>query len=96
VDGALDKVAEEAREVAAARDEDPEATFTEIGDLFFAVVNIARHLDIDPEAALRGAVQKFRRRVERVEQLARNEGASIGAMTLEELDRLWELAKQSD
>jgi tetrapyrrole methylase family protein/MazG family protein len=96
VDGALDKVAEEAREVVAAREEDPEATFTEIGDLFFAVVNVARHLDIDPEAALRAAVQKFRRRVERVEQLALEEGASIGAMSLEELDRLWDLAKQSD
>jgi tetrapyrrole methylase family protein/MazG family protein len=96
VDGALDKVAEEAREVAAARDEDPEATFTEIGDLFFAVVNVARHLHIDPEAALRGAVQKFRKRVERVELLARKEGASIDAMALEELDRLWDLAKQSD
>ncbi len=96
VDGALDKVAEEAREVAAARDEDPEATFTEIGDVFFAVVNVARHLDVDPEAALRAAVQKFRRRVERVEQLAREAGASIGAMSLEELDRLWDLAKQSD
>jgi uncharacterized protein YabN with tetrapyrrole methylase and pyrophosphatase domain len=41
-------------------------------------------------------VQKFRRRVERVEQLALEEGASIGAMSLEELDRLWDLAKQSD
>ena len=96
VDGALDKVAEEAREVAAVQHGDPEATFTEIGDLFFAVVNVARHLDIDPESALRGAVQKFRRRVEHVEKAARAQGTSIDAMSLEELDGLWVSAKQSD
>ena len=96
VDGALDKVAEEAREVAAVQHSDPEATFAEIGDLFFAVVNVARHLDIDPESALRGAVQKFRRRVEHVESAARALGSSIDAMSLEELDRLWASAKESD
>lgn len=93
--GPLDKVAEEAREVAGAMGSgDPEATKAEVGDLLFAVVNIARHLDVDAESALRQAVSKFRHRVEAVETLASEQGKKMKEMTLSELDQLWTLVKQ--
>jgi uncharacterized protein YabN with tetrapyrrole methylase and pyrophosphatase domain len=65
----------------------------EVGDLLFAVVNVARHLDVDPESALRSAVNKFRSRVESVEKLAANKGLTMKEMTLEQLDELWEVVK---
>lgn len=95
IDGPLAKISEEAHEVAiAARAGDPEATKAEVGDLLFAVVNIARHLDIDAESALRGSVEKFRQRVESVEVLATHQGKKMKEMTLSELDELWEVVKQ--
>ncbi|MEY3806866.1 MAG: hypothetical protein RIR69_1678 [Actinomycetota bacterium] len=95
VAGPLDKIAEEAREVAGAiHSGDPEATKAEVGDLLFAVVNIARHLDVDAESALRHAVSKFRHRVEAVESLASDQGKKMKEMTLSELDQLWTLVKQ--
>ncbi|MFM1791336.1 MAG: hypothetical protein RLZZ526_1663 [Actinomycetota bacterium] len=93
--GALDKIAEEAAEVRAALDDvDPEAIATEMGDLLFSVVNVARHLDVDAESALRSAVRKFRARVESVEALARQKGRELTGMTLHELDELWEVVKK--
>ena len=93
--GPLAKVAEETVEVRDAMvSGDPESVTTEMGDLLFAVVNVARHLDVDPESALRGAVQKFRRRVEAVESLAAQRGSSIRGMDAAELDVLWESVKQ--
>ena len=95
VAGPLDKIAEEAREVAGAiHSGDPESTKAEVGDLLFAVVNIARHLDVDAESALRQAVSKFRFRVEAVESLASDQGKKMKEMTLSELDQLWTLVKQ--
>ena len=95
IEGPLSKLDEELAEIrdaVAAGDSDEQ--LSEIGDLLFAVVNVARHLDIDAESALRFAVQKFRRRVEAVETLATQSGKSMKAMTLEELDLLWESVKQ--
>ena len=93
--GALDKIAEEAAEVRAALgNTDPEAVATEIGDLLFSVVNVARHLDVDAESALRAAVRKFRGRVEAVEALARAQGRSLTGMSPGELDQLWEVVKK--
>jgi uncharacterized protein YabN with tetrapyrrole methylase and pyrophosphatase domain len=66
----------------------------EIGDLLFAVVNVARHLDIDPESALRSAVLTFRSRVDAVNALAVNNGQNIAEMSLVELDQLWEVVKK--
>ena len=66
----------------------------EIGDLLFAVVNVARHLDIDPESALRSAVLTFRGRVDAVNALAVNNGQNIAEMSLVELDQLWEVVKK--
>ena len=95
ITGPLAKIGEEAAEVVhAATTGDPEATMTEVGDLLFAVVNVARHLDIDPESALRAAVAKFRLRVESVEGLATQQGKNMKEMTLLELDELWEVVKQ--
>jgi tetrapyrrole methylase family protein/MazG family protein len=95
INGPLEKIGEEATEVAqAAVAGDPEATMVEVGDLLFAVVNVARHLDVDPESALRAAVAKFRQRVESVESLATQQGKKMKEMTLSELDALWEVVKQ--
>src|SRR5258706_6980333 len=75
VSGALPKIAEETAELMAAVDGgDASAIDGELGDLLFAVVNVARHLDIEPEAALRGATHKFRGRFEGVDRLAAERG----------------------
>jgi tetrapyrrole methylase family protein/MazG family protein len=95
LDGPMAKLSEELNEInEAVALSDPEATMTEVGDLLFAMVNVARHLDIDPESALRGAIHKFRRRVEAVETLATEQGRSMKSMDLSELDALWEVVKQ--
>ena len=94
VHGALPKVAEETAEViAAAGSGDREAVADEVGDLLFAVVNVARHLDIEPEAALRAASHKFRRRFETVERLAGQRGIDVHSAGLDALDKLWNEAK---
>lgn len=89
--GVLKKIGEEMREVEEASD--PEWRASEVGDLLFAVVNYARWLDVDPEAVLREANRRFRRRFGRIEAAAAEGGHSIQGMTLEEMDRLWEAAK---
>ena len=97
VTGALPKIAEEADElVAAAADGDGEATTDELGDLLFAVVNVARHLRVDPESALRSAANKFRRRFEAVEGLATERGIDIHTSGLDELDALWDEVKRDE
>ena len=95
IDGPLAKLDEELAEIRdAVAANDPDEQLAEVGDLLFAVVNVARHLDIDPESALRFAVQKFRTRVEAVETLATQMGKTLKSMTLDELDGLWESVKQ--
>jgi len=93
--GPMAKVREEteevAREVGAGRREKVE---DEIGDLLFAVVNLARKLSVEPSAALERANQKFTRRFEGVEALAEERGIQIGRASLEELDKLWDEVKQ--
>ncbi|CAB4662523.1 unannotated protein [freshwater metagenome] len=94
VQGPLAKISEEAGEVQQSlMSGDADATLAEVGDLLFAVVNVARHLDVDPESALRIAVNKFRSRVESVEKLASEQGRVMKDMTLEQLDELWEVVK---
>ena len=73
-----------------------EAIEDEIGDLLFAVVNLARKLAIDPGAALERANDKFKERFERVEELAAARGVELGRASLEELDELWEEVKRRD
>lgn len=92
VDGVLEKVREEIEEVRLAGN--VEELADELGDLFFALVNLARWKNVDAEAALRAASQKFRRRFEYIEQRAQALGKPIRSMNLQELDDLWNEAKQ--
>ncbi len=91
VEGILAKVAEELAELAEA--EGPAARSEELGDLLMVVVNLARHHDVDSEAALRAANQKFRRRFGIVERLAAERGVALRDLSFEELDQLWDAAK---
>jgi tetrapyrrole methylase family protein / MazG family protein len=92
VAGAWPKIAEETAELHEAM-AISEGVEEELGDLLFAVVNVARHLDIDPEAALRSATVKFRDRFMGVERLAAGRGVDLRALDLAGLDALWEEVK---
>ena len=93
----LDKVREELDEVLQAMaDGDPKALEDEVGDLLFATVNLARHLKLDPENALRGANRKFERRFRFIEQALRDLARPIEDCTLEDLDALWGEAKRQE
>lgn len=97
VEGVLAKLREEVVEVDAAIHEGrAEAVREEIGDLLFAAVNLARFVKADPEAQLRAAIAKFRRRFDRVTEMLRAEGRSAEEAGLPELDRLWEAAKREE
>jgi len=67
-----------------------------LGDLLFAVVNWARWLEVDPEAALRRANARFARRFRGVERMARERGLDMLALTIDELEPLWREAKLND
>jgi len=91
----VDKVREELDEVLEAMSEnDPEAIAAEIGDLLFVVRNLARHLKVDPETALRAANGKFEGRFRFIEQALREAGRTMENCALEELDALWGEAKK--
>lgn len=93
----LDKVREELDEVLEAMSEnDPPAIAEELGDLLFAVANLARHLKVEPEAALRAANGKFERRFRFIEQALREAGRPIENCSLDELDALWGEAKKQE
>lgn len=90
----VDKIAEEARELVEARDTStPEHMVEEFGDLMFVMANLARHLQIDPEAALRAANEKFTRRFTHIEDSLAAKGRHPSQSTLEEMDALWDAAK---
>jgi uncharacterized protein YabN with tetrapyrrole methylase and pyrophosphatase domain len=94
IDGVIEKVTEEAQEIvdattAAERQE-------EFGDLLMVLVNVARKLDIEAEAALRAANDKFRRRFATVERLAAEREVALRDLTFEELDALWDAAKAEE
>jgi MazG family protein len=74
----------------------PERLADELGDVLFAVANLARHLQLDPEAALRGANAKFERRFGRVERWLAEEGRTPAESTLAEMDALWNQAKREE
>ena len=92
------KVEEEWAELTAEIDKggDKARLTDEVGDMLFAVVNLARHLDIDPEAALRAGNAKFERRFRAVEAGFREKGRQMAAASLEEIDILWNAAKAAE
>ncbi len=89
VDPVYPKVEEELAELRA------EPSANELGDLLFSVVNVARHLGIDPEAAVRAASAKFRTRFEAVEALAAERGVELSSLALPALDALWDEIKET-
>ncbi|MBL4802879.1 MAG: nucleoside triphosphate pyrophosphohydrolase [Emcibacter sp.] len=95
----LDKLNEEMAElshelVQAKKGEDNMDLITEeFGDMMFVYANLARHLKIDPESALRSANYKFEKRFKKVESLAEEQGKCLEDMTLEEMDALWDQVK---
>jgi len=92
--GVRAKVQEEMAEVEASPAGD--AREEEVGDMLFAVVNWARWLEVEPETALRRGNAKFARRFAHMEAAAREQGRQMSAMSLSELDALWEAAKQAE
>ena len=93
----LAKIREEAEEIEAeiVGGRRAEAAH-EVGDLLFAVVNLARHLDADPEATLRATNTKFERRFAAIEQALAARGKSPAESTLAEMDALWDAAKAAE
>jgi ATP diphosphatase len=94
----LDKIAEETQEIRAALEEkaSKDSIAEEIGDLLFAVVNLARHLEIDSEGALRAANRKFERRFRKVEEILAAQGKEPAGSTLDEMEAAWVQAKQEE
>ena len=93
----LAKLREEIDEVEAELDaNDAERVAGEVGDLLFAVANLARHLKVDPEAALRGANAKFERRFAHIESRLAEVGRAPADATLDEMEALWGEAKQRE
>src|SRR5262249_30109162 len=94
--GALEKVTEEARELAAAaaRD-DQDAAQAELGDLLFALAVVGRRLGLEPERALHAANQRFRRRFTAMEQRASREERALDSLSVEEWLAWWVDAKNA-
>ena len=94
--GPLDKIAEETAEtIEAQASGDEQEIRAEVGDLLFAVVNLARHLGVEPESALRGATDRFTARFREVERLADANGTPLRDLDLNGLDNLWNEAKRN-
>lgn len=90
----LDKIEEEIGELRAALAEGDQAKVSdELGDLIFAVVNIGRHVNADPEDSLRGTNTKFRRRFNHIEAILDAEGETLAAASLERMEEIWQAAK---
>ena len=94
IDGAADKLTEEAAEFRAALKGDGDPV-EELGDLLFAAVNAARFLKVDPEDCLHAASDKFAARFRRVEELAAAQGKKLDDMSLAEVDELWDAVKHA-
>ncbi|MFZ0559704.1 MAG: nucleoside triphosphate pyrophosphohydrolase [Methylovirgula sp.] len=93
----LAKIREETDEIEVALEaKDRAAAKEEIGDLLFAVANLARHLGADPEAAVRQANHKFERRFSYIEREVAHRGATLEETSLPEMDLLWDEAKQRE
>jgi MazG family protein len=95
VAGVLDKAHEEIDELRHARAAaDAQSVREELGDLLFALAQAARHVGVDPEAALRGANAKFERRFRRIEALLAEQGVPAAEAGMERLEALWQRVKR--
>jgi tetrapyrrole methylase family protein/MazG family protein len=92
IEGVIDKVCEEIEELRRAQDDAERSA--ELGDLFFAVVNLARWMKIDAETALREANARFKKRFSYIEDKAGQRGQTLSEMGLDALDALWNEAKE--
>ena len=103
IEDIFDKLHEEIDELRAAithhaeseSEADKARVREELGDLLFAATNIARHLQVEPEAALKSTNRKFRRRFQHIEAGLRARGRTLDAATLEEMEELWQEAKKN-
>jgi MazG family protein len=96
IEKAEEEIAELKSAIADRREGSSERVAEEFGDLLFVMANIARHLKIDAEAALRDANAKFVRRFKSIEAALAKEGRKPEDATLEEMDRLWDDAKAAE
>lgn len=94
IEGVLEKIAEEVEEIKRATNEKELAA--EIGDLLFALVNLARWKKVDAESVLRETNMKFKKRFGYVEQGAKKQGRGLSALSLDEMEALWQEAKKKD
>ncbi len=94
LDGVIDKLVEEIGELRQAESQEQRAH--EFGDLLFTLVNVARRMGIDAEAALRKTNRRFYRRFSRMEEICRRRGLNLRELSLEEQDALWEEAKSEE
>jgi tetrapyrrole methylase family protein/MazG family protein len=92
VSGVLDKIGEEIQEVRKVTNQ--EELMAEIGDLFFALVNLARWKKVDAESALRGTSMRFKKRFAFVELRAKKQGRKLSEMSIDEMETLWQDAKR--
>lgn len=92
VGGVLDKITEEIQEVGEVTNEDE--LIAEIGDLFFALVNLARWKKVDAESALRGTNIRFKKRFAYMEQGVKNQGKKLSELSIDEMELLWQEAKE--
>jgi MazG family protein len=93
----LDELRQAIKQHAATSDEkDHSRVREEVGDVLFAVTNIARSLQVEPEAALKVTNRKFRRRFQHIERSLRARASSLDAATLDEMEALWQEAKRND
>jgi ATP diphosphatase len=94
----LEKLHEEAGEIVEAQEAGAaqEKIEEEVGDLLFVAANLARHLKVEPEAALRGANAKFVRRFQFIERALAAAGSSPAEATLDEMEALWQAAKKEE
>lgn len=97
VEGVLNKIKEEARELhEAKKEENPKKIGHEYGDLLLILANLGRFLDIDPETALRKATGRFTKRFNWMEKKIKNDGLDMHDLSAKEWDDLWKEAKNND
>jgi len=95
VEGVFDKIKEEIEEFRETlKDRNEERMEDEFGDILFSVVNLGRFLEINPEEALRKTISKFITRFKDIEMSLKKKDKQIGDVTLEEMDELWDEAKE--